>query len=130
LWKSYKSFKGQSKFTTWMYKVALNTALLNLRRDRMKKNTQALKEHHASLPAGAGTTDKMQNIGKLYACITQLRKFERALVLLYLEEFSYQEIAGITGISAKNVSVRLVRIKKKLRDLYLHGIEDINHGKK
>ena len=123
LWKSYKSFKSQSKFTTWMYKVALNTALLNLRRDRLKKKTQTLKEHHASMPARAGTAEKKQKIDRLYTCINQLRKFDRAIVLLYLEEFSYQEISNITGISTKNVSVRLVRVKKKLKDLYRQGIE-------
>lgn len=124
LWKSYKSFKGQSKFTTWMYKVALNTALLNLRRDRLKKNPQTLKEHQASVPVRAGDSEKIQDIGKLYACINRLQRFDRTIVLLYLEEFSYQEIADITGISTKNVSVRLVRVKNKLKDLFWSGIED------
>ena len=101
-----------------MYRVALNTALLNLRRDRLKKKTQTLKEHHTSMPARGSNPEKKQDIDRLYACINQLRKFDRAIMLLYLEEFSYQEIAGITGISTKNVSVRLVRVKKKLKDLY------------
>jgi len=54
LWKSYQSFRGDSKFTTWMYKVALNTALLNLRRHRFRMRTESLKEHHANIPAEAG----------------------------------------------------------------------------
>jgi RNA polymerase sigma-70 factor (ECF subfamily) len=118
LWKSYKSFKGQSKFTTWMYKVALNTALLNIRRENLKKQSLTLKEHHAYMPDWAGTIEKKQDIDKLYACINHLHKFDRAVVLLYLEEFSYLDISEIIGISTKNVSVRLVRIKKKLKDLY------------
>jgi len=100
LWKSYQSFKGDSKFTTWMYRVALNTALLNLRRDRFRNRTRSLKEQ----------------------AINQLRQFDRAIILLYLEQLSYSEIANVTGVSQANVSVRLVRIKKKLKELLNRGL--------
>ncbi len=121
LWKSYKSFRGDSKFTTWMYKVALNTALLNLRRYRCRVHTESLKEHHADIPAGIDDQEKHGRISRLYEAINQLPKFERAIVLLYLEQFSYKEIAEVTGISEANVSVRLVRIKKKLKELLNRG---------
>ncbi|MHC4726334.1 MAG: RNA polymerase sigma factor [Planctomycetota bacterium] len=117
LWKSYKSFKGDSKFTTWMYKVALNTALLNLRRYRLRVRTESMKGHHGDIPAEIGDQEKHGNISRLYKAINQLRKFDRAIILLYLEQFSYREIAEVTGISESNVSVRLVRIKKKLKEL-------------
>ncbi len=117
LWKSYKSFRGDSKFTTWMYKVALNTALLNLRRNQSRVRTESLKEHHGDIPARVSDQEKHGKISGLYEAINQLPKFERAIVLLYLEQFPYKEIAEVTGISESNVSVRLVRIKKKLKEL-------------
>ena len=122
LWKSYQSFKGDSKFTTWMYRVALNTALLNLRRDRFRNRTRSLKEHHANIQAETTGTEKKENISQLYTAINQLRQFDRAIILLYLEQLSYSEIANVTGVSQANVSVRLVRIKKKLKELLNRGL--------
>lgn len=117
LWKSYQSFRGESKFTTWMYKVSLNTALLNLRRCRNRVRTESLKEHHGDIAAEKGDREKHGKISRLYEAINQLREFDRAIVLLYLEQFSYREISEVIGISEGNVSVRLVRIKKKLKEL-------------
>jgi len=122
LWKSYKSFKGDSKFTTWMYKVALNTALLNLRRSRSRVRAESLKEHHGDIPAIGPDQEEHGKISRLYEAINQLPKFDRAIVLLYLEQLSYREIAEVTGISESNVSVRLVRIKKKLKELLNRGL--------
>jgi RNA polymerase sigma-70 factor (ECF subfamily) len=117
LWKSYQSFRGDSKFITWMYKVALNTALLNLRRNRGRVRTESLKEHHADIPAEVADREKHGQISRLYEAISQLHKLDRAIILLYLEQFSYKEISEVIGISESNVSVRLVRIKKKLKQL-------------
>ena len=122
LWKSYQSFRGDSKFTTWMYKVALNTALLNLRRLRFRVKIESLKEHHAAIPAEAVEREKHGQISKLYEAISQLRKLDRAIILLYLEQLSYKEISEVIGISESNVSVRLVRIKKKLKELLSGGL--------
>jgi RNA polymerase sigma-70 factor (ECF subfamily) len=122
LWKSYQSFRGDSKFTTWMYKVALNTALLNLRRHRGRMRTESLKEHHTNIPAEAAGKEKHGQISKLYGAISQLGKLDRAIILLYLEQLSYKEISEVIGISESNVSVRLVRIKKKLKELLSGGL--------
>ncbi|KPK75726.1 MAG: hypothetical protein AMJ79_10080 [Phycisphaerae bacterium SM23_30] len=121
LWKSYQSFRGDAKFTTWMYGVALNTALLNLRRSRGRNRVVSLEEHHETVQVEVANTEKSEGIGRLYLAIGQLREFDRAIILLYLEELSYQEIAEITGISENNVSVRLVRIKKKLKEIFYRG---------
>jgi len=121
LWKSYHSFSERSSFSTWMYKVALNTALLNLRRKRFRVRTESLREHHLSIPADTSHSEKEGIIGRLYEAINQLNKFDRAIILLFLEEFSYKEIAEVTGISESNVSVRLVRIKKKLKEILDRG---------
>ena len=122
LWKSYQSFRGNSKFTTWMYKVALNTALLNLRRHRVRTRTESLKEHHADIPAEAAEKEKYEQIRRLYKAISQLGKLDRAIILLHLEQFSYKDISEVIGISKSNVSVKLVRIKKKLRELLRGGL--------
>jgi len=104
-----------------MYKVALNTALLNLRRYRSKIRIESLQEHHGDIPAETGDPERHGTISRLYEAINQLRKFDRAIVLLYLEQFSYNQIAEVIGISESNVSVRLVRIKKKLKELLNRG---------
>jgi len=122
LWKSYKSFRGESKFTTWMYKVALNTALLNLRRHRVRVRIESLKEHHTDVPAEAEEKEKYGHINRLYEAINQLGKLDRAIIMLYLEQLSYKEISEVIGISKSNVSVRLARIKKKLKELLSGGL--------
>ena len=111
LWKSYPSFRRQSGFSTWMYRVALNTAI-----SLTKK-----KFHFISLdkaPDIYHDTDITMNLSEdvriLYKAISYLDKIEKAIVLLWLEDRSYEEISGTVGISVKNVSVRLVRIKTKL----------------
>jgi RNA polymerase sigma-70 factor (ECF subfamily) len=116
LWKSYQSFRGDSKFTTWMYKVGLNTALLNVRRNRRRVRTESLREHHGDIPAGIAGPDKHTELNRLYEAINRLPKFDRAILLLHLEQLPYREIAEVIGISEANVSVRLVRIKKKLKE--------------
>jgi len=105
-----------------MYKVALNTALLNLRRNRFMVRTESLKEHHGDIPTETGDREKHGKISRLYEAINQLREFDRAIILLYLEQFSYRDIAEVIGISQANVSVRLVRIKKKLKELLNRGL--------
>jgi len=117
LWKSYPSFRGDSQFTTWMYRVALNTALLNVRRNRRRVRTENLEARHDDIPAAHTGPDEHVGIGRLYQAISRLHPFDRAIILLYLEQCSYKDIADVIGISESNVSVRLVRIKKKLKEL-------------
>ena len=114
LWKSYPSYRGESKFQSWMYRVALNTALLGLRAGKIKY-TQ-LSEHALEISddpdESQGTEDRIR---QLYKKISQMKDLDKTIIFLYLEQCSYEEIAEITGISSKNVGVRLVRIKEKLR---------------
>ena len=114
LWKSYPSFRGQSEFSTWMYRVALNTALTFTRK------ASFWREHTEELSAAAGlaqTMDYSEDIQLLYRAIARLNKVEKALILLWLEEKPYREIADALGMTEKNVSVRLVRIKARLATL-------------
>jgi RNA polymerase sigma-70 factor (ECF subfamily) len=114
LWKSYPTFRGDAKFQSWMYRVALNTAMLGLRARKVKYTR--LSEHALEISdEPQNSADEEVRIKFLYKQISKLKDLDKTIIFLYLEQCSYDEIAEITGISAKNVSVRLVRIKEKLR---------------
>ncbi len=112
LWRSYKSFRNDSQFSTWLYRVALNTAISQLR----KKKTLDTKEL-IGIYYDNSTLDNDDKRNLLFKAIAQLNKIDKALILLWLEEKKYDEIADILGISKSNVSVKLVRIKEKLTEI-------------
>ncbi len=112
LYKSYRSFDGRSKFSTWMYSVCLNTAL-TYRRKGVKQKYEPLTASHDQL-ANPPVSNKDEEITLLFAAIATLSPLNKAIILLYLEDMSYEEIAEITGLSKSNVGVRLVRIKRDL----------------
>jgi len=114
LWKSYPNYRGDSKFQSWMYRVALNTAMLGLRARKMKYTRLGDQELLTSEDPFE-KLDEEARVSKLYKEISKLKDLDKTIIFLYLEECSYDEIAEITGISTKNVSVRLVRIREKLR---------------
>ena len=114
LWRSRASFDGRAAFSTWMYRVALNTAITFRRRQRPAEPL----DHEPQIPARqAEQAQHAEELRQLYGAIAQLGPIEKALILLWLDERSYQEIAETLGISSKNVSVRLVRIRAKLARL-------------
>jgi len=112
LWRSYPSFDGRSKFSTWMYRVCLNTALTFWRKNKKEMKERLMPGHH-QIPDDI-SQDQDGTITLLLEAITQLSSVNKAIVLLYLEDMSYEEIASVMGLSRSNVSVRLVRIKKEL----------------
>jgi RNA polymerase sigma-70 factor (ECF subfamily) len=114
LWKSYPSFKHKSTFSTWMYRVALNTALSLTKKPQLFTNTKEIPDHSFDIEY---SMDKSESIKILYRAISQLNNVEKAIILLWLEDKSYEEIADHIGMSVKNISVRLVRIKAKLKEL-------------
>lgn len=112
LWRAYPSFKGDAKFSTWLYRVALNTAITHTRRHKHKMVELTTKATDNLI-----ADDMHENFEKhqlLQSLISKLSSVEKSIILLYLEEKNYQEIAHIMGMSETNISVRLVRIKKKL----------------
>lgn len=116
LWKSYPSFKGDAKFSTWMYKVALNTAIIYLKKRKRHQSDDLLPGHIDQIAESneqPGPDEKMQ---MLYTAINTLSEIDKAITLLHLENNSYEEISSITGITKMNVSVRLVRIRKTLKE--------------
>ncbi len=114
LWKSYPSFQGQSKFSTWMYRVALNTAMTYIRHHKKKVAGESFGNHIPDIATAPEQDDEPMNL--LYAAINTLSLVDKAIIILHLEENSYEEIALITGLTKSNVSVRLVRIKRKLEE--------------
>jgi RNA polymerase sigma-70 factor, ECF subfamily len=114
LWRSRASFDDRAAFSTWMYRVALNTAITFRRRQRP---TEPL-DREPQIPARqAEQAQHAEELRQLYGAIAKLGAIEKALILLWLDERSYEEIAETLGISSKNVSVRLVRIRAKLARL-------------
>lgn len=116
LWKGLPSFKGKSKVSTWIYRVSLNTAISRARKKKRSRLVFPGKIPDRPLSTSNENQDQTR-IQALYKAINQLKAIEKAIVLLYLEEKSYKEIGEVMGISEKNVSVRLVRLKKKLEKL-------------
>lgn len=113
LWKGYSSFRGDSAASTWIYRVAMNTCISF---DRKKHHhTEALS---MDLNLFASSKDRdTQQVQQLYNRIHNLSVVDRAIVMLWLENLSYEEIGQIVGISAQNVSVKLVRIKEQLKQM-------------
>lgn len=114
LWKSFGSFNEQSKLSTWMYRVALNTAIYNLRQTKKRIDTSPIDFETERFAEDIDKTEE-ERIKLLYEHIQMLNLLERGIILLYLEGKSYEEIASIVGITLSNVATRLSRIKEKLR---------------
>ncbi|MGZ3846878.1 MAG: RNA polymerase sigma factor [Flavisolibacter sp.] len=116
LWKAYPKFRGLSKFSTWMYRVAINTAITALR----KQNDFIASYEPANLPE---LEDRKHNEGEeeqlqqLYKAIAQLNEIDKAILMLYMEDRSYEEMEDILGLSQGNLRVKMNRIKDKLRQL-------------
>ncbi|MBR4038402.1 MAG: sigma-70 family RNA polymerase sigma factor, partial [Tidjanibacter sp.] len=112
LWKGFPAFEGRSSVRTWVWRVSLNTCITWQRKSRKKRLPLEL-----SVDLYNDTDSDTRQIKMLHNRISQLGPFDRAIVLLWLENMTYEEIGEIVGISAKNVSVRLFRIKEQLRQM-------------
>ena len=115
LWKAYSTFKGHSKFSTWLYRVAINTAITGLRRQKDFITSYEPGQLPVHLPEEKGPEEEQSTA--LYTAISQLNDIEKAIVMLYLEDRSYEEMEEILGFSQGNLRVRMSRIKDKLRQL-------------
>lgn len=116
LWRSYPSFDGLAAFSTWMYRVALNTAITFRRKQKPQADEPPEPWVEGAQLAQAELSDDLKT---LYRAIARLSDVEKAVIMLWLDERSYEEIADTMGISVKNVSVRLVRIRKRLAQLIM-----------
>lgn len=116
LWKAYPSFNGKSKFSTWLYQVALNTAITHRKKNNRIPAKEKLASTYNQIAESNEQLHQEEKTQVLYAAIHTLTDVDKAIILLYLEENSYEEIATITGLTRTNVSVRLVRIKRALEE--------------
>jgi RNA polymerase sigma factor (sigma-70 family) len=115
LWKSYPSFRSESKFTTWMYRVALNTAITSFKKDKRQPDKSGISYENLQLAEEMYDTRTEEQIRILNRAVSQLTGIEKSIILLFLEDKKYEEIAEITGITQNYVRVKMNRIKKKLK---------------
>lgn len=113
-WKAYGSFRGDAKFSTWLYRVALNTAITFFRKE---KKRPAIYTSDTLPEINEEAYDPIEEqVKAMYAAIGELSRIDKAIVMLYLEDYSYNEIGDMMGITANNVAVKMNRIKTKLKE--------------
>ncbi len=123
LWSSYGDFQGKSSFSTWMYRVALNTALTQFKKGSKKAKFEvSLNEEAYQLKQEPSNYEEKENqLHHFYKAVQELNKVEKALIFLYLEGMSHREIALQLGITEGNARVKLNRIKDKLQEIIIRN---------
>lgn len=109
LWKTFHTYKNQSAFSTWLYRVALNTAIDIIRKEYIQPKYTELTDKQYDI-----TSEDTNKTDDLYQAIQYLSDIEKAIILLYLEGYSYKEISDIIGLSENNIGVKINRLKQKL----------------
>ena len=117
LWKAYPKFRGDSKFSTWVYRVAFNTAISLYRKSKRKVETSPIYDNLKELEYQDYDDTHDKQLKLLYKAIQSLNDIEKALALLYLEDKSYKEISNVLGISEVNARVKMNRTKTKLKNI-------------
>lgn len=117
LWKAYPKFRGDSKFSTWMYRVALNTAITLYRKSKRRVKTQDYESVIFKIKSEDYDDTEEEQLKLMYKAIKQLSDIEKALIFLYLEDKNYKEIASTIGITEVNARVKMNRIKTKLKKI-------------
>lgn len=117
LWKAYPQFRGDAKFSTWMYRVALNTAITLYRKSKRNIQTQDIDTVSFRIKADEYDDEAEKQLKLMYDAVKQLNDIDKALVFLYLEDQSYKEISETLGISEVNARVKMNRVKTKLKSL-------------
>jgi len=113
-WKSFKSFRGDARFSTWLYQVAINTAITGLHR---RKRSVVTNTYDGNLPEPADDRTDNKQLELLHRAIAKLNEIEKAMVMLYLDDKSYDEMQDILGIPNGTLRVKMTRIKEKLRQI-------------
>ena len=116
LWKAYPKFRGDSKFSTWMYRVGINTAISLYRKSKLRIQSYSFDDVSYKIPQTETYDDTQdQQLKSIYAALKQLNDIDKAVIFLYLEDKSYKEISEMIGITEVNARVKMNRIKKKLK---------------
>lgn len=112
MWKGFESFKHQSKVSTWIYRIAMNTCISADRKKKSRKNSVPLS---MDVNLYEDSDSDSRQVQQLHRRISKLGLIDRAIILMWLEDMSYDEIAAVVGITPKNVGVKLFRIKEQLK---------------
>lgn len=116
LWKSYDSFRNESQFSTWMYRVAVNTAIVFLRKEKRKVDKYEIASENIKDDEGDANLKESQ-LDHFYKAVQKLEKIDKAIIFYQLEGFSHKEIGDNLGISEGNARVKLNRAKEKLKEI-------------
>lgn len=117
LWKSFPGFRNESKVSTWMYRVALNTAITSFKKEKRRPDQNRLTYDNFEIAEEKYDSQTDEDIKHLHKAVSRLTGIEKSIILLYLENKKYEEIAEITGITQNYVRVKMNRIKKKLKKM-------------
>lgn len=117
LWKAFPKFRGDAKFSTWMYRVALNTAITLYRKSKKELRTQDYDDISFKITADVYDYETERQLNLMYKAVKELNDIDKALVFLYLEDQSYKEISMTLGISEVNARVKMNRIKTSLKNI-------------
>jgi len=118
VWKSFSRFKGQSKFSTWLYRVALNTTLTFQKKEQKRRSTSVVELETATEEDPSDMKDQ------LYRLVKQLNEVDRMIMTLHLDSYSNKEIAGITGMTSNHINVKLHRLKSQI----IEQLKKYNNG--
>lgn len=116
-WKAYPKFRGDSQFSTWLYRIALNTAIIFLKKEKRKLTVNSDQIENFKILDNETSSETEERLKSMYSAINQLNNIDKALIFYYLENFSGKEIAIEMGITEGNVRVKLNRAKLKLKEL-------------
>lgn len=114
LWKAFPSFKRESKVSTWIYRIAINTSVTQFRKSKraiVHEDIDSIDAENIGMPEG-----RHEDLEKLDKAIALLKDIEKAIILLYLDEYSYREIAEVIGTTESNIGFKINKIKKKLKE--------------
>lgn len=117
LWNAYPRFRGEAKFGTWLYQIAINTAIAGFRKGKRTVQYESLDPSLTETGDSSSAQEEQERLDLLYKAIGHLNEIERAIVMLYLEDKTYEEMEDILGISNGALRVKMHRIKDKLRQL-------------
>ena len=117
LWLAFDTFRGDSKISSWMYRVALNTAITFFKKQKRRPDSEPLPPNFQEIKDPSPENDINQQLATFHKALKQLNKVEKALIFLYMENQSSEEIAANLGITALNVRVRINRTKNKLKEI-------------
>jgi RNA polymerase sigma-70 factor (ECF subfamily) len=117
LWKSYQNFKGNSDFSTWMYRVAINTAITYLKKEKKRTDNQTDVPHHFEVQNEDYNPSKDRQLEVFYTAVQELKALEKAIIFYFMEGMSHKEIGDNLGLSEGNARVKLNRTKEKIQQI-------------